>query len=379
MLVPTRIITAIDRYCHSITPQTSGHISMDFEHTLTQFLQLPEPELIFPSLNVEDRRAVHELCEKHGLFSRSEGVNNRSTKRVVVTKIKSLEITDDERDLFIRDFNLPIPVNREPYFSHYIDELDPLLGTIAKYDLFKRTLCTMSEMNLSFKSYSFDLRDKITTAIMETPAYQEFISKTISKESELEITKSTLPGPGMYISLDIVKANYNCLRLYDHRLVLGTSTWEKLVDKYTQFEYFAQAKYFRQLVFGKLNTRRIESLQKAHLTTLYSLIMKKVQVVGRAGNDELYLSTTPATVNETLAYLKSEIDPMWRITVFQKEFVEAYTIRDIHTGELKIKGISKDFLLQAYRVVTGTNIKENDLVAMKDGLVISYKDKYPFS
>lgn len=349
------------------------------ETILTSFLASPQSQLSLGLLSSNERRAIHELCEKLGCFSQSTG--NGERKVVTVTKTKSSHISPDEIDMFIKDFGLPIPINTEPYFSHYIRELDPMLGTIAKFELFKYTLGILAERRLRFKTFSFDLRDKIVTAINNVRSYREFVASKLENVDNAKISKATITTPGVYISLDLIKANYSCLREHDSDIVLGTSTWEELVGKFTDLEYFTKAKYFRQLVFGNLNTKRIESLQRRHLVDLYSKISDRVKVVGRAGNDELYLSTDGRDLNDMVDYLKEVVGPMWRITVFRQDNIgktEFYTTQEVGSDEIKIKGVSKDFYVQAYKYLKKKDLHPYDLTAMKEGRIISYVEPYLF-
>lgn len=114
-----------------------------FKDLLSQFkMDHNQTTILFNTLKSnKERRIIHELCEELGLFSVSSGPPNNRVVKVTKTEIiQPLEITDDDRKLFIRDSMLPIPAWRSPYFEYFIDLYKDFYGSAQIYDQFTESV-----------------------------------------------------------------------------------------------------------------------------------------------------------------------------------------------------------------------------------------------
>lgn len=134
----------------------------------------------------QERKLVHQLCQQLGLFSFSTGPPNQRqvhvTKVDVATKVETrctvdfaqpnLEITDEDRKLFIRETGLPIPVWKSPYFEYFIDLYQEPHQSADLYDQFVKTIQILQTRRQQIKSYTQILMDKVCRTIKSLPAYQ---------------------------------------------------------------------------------------------------------------------------------------------------------------------------------------------------------------
>lgn len=351
--------------------------------------------LTFPeTLHSRDRGVIHSYCEKVGLFSKSEGNGNKRTILVYKKKPETInEITDSDRKQFIQYFGFPIPIYKEPYFSYYIETLDPIFKTKKAYALLVDAINILTARGENFKTFTFNLVDKIVRKISEQPEYQKFIqevknSKDLVSEEyppETDIYNTTGPFPKFFFSLDINKANYNCMKQYNPKLVLDTNSWEEFIKKFTDIEYYIHAKYFRQIIFGKLCPKQIAIVQKELLTKLYLKIKDHLPVEGRLGTDELFVRTNLETYLQDFICLKNlikELPDIWNISVFSLEPLgksETFIIKDLVDGTIEIKNIAKDFYIQAFKYYKNIPLEPYDFKAMKDDYIITFDDPFSFS
>lgn len=365
------------------------------EKKIDEFKLSDEVILTFEEiLTGKDRLAIHDYCEKVGLYSKSEGSGHKRTTKVYKVKPEDtgVEITDEDRKIFIKDFGFPIPVYKEPYFTYYVNSLDPLFGSVKSYNMMVDAVTKLESQGKKFFKYTHELAGKMIKAISEKEEYQKFVTEKCSYPCEDYPPEESIykkDAGTHFFSLDIIKANYNCLRVHDKKIVLDTNDWIEFVKKFTDIEYFFYAKYFRQNVFGKLSSKRIQLVQKSLLTELYKKIKGSVSVYGRMGSDELFVNTTQETWVKDLELLKKLISEMdenvrniWKISAFSlKQLGKSanFVLTDLEDGTFEFANVPKDFHLQAYKFYMNIPLEENDFKAMKDDYVVTYGEPYDFN
>ena len=60
----------------------------------------------------------------------------------------------------------------------------------------------------------------------------------------------------VFLSIDMIQANFNSLRHYDPSIFNGKNTWESYIAEYTDNAHFIESKYIRQVIFGACNPNR---------------------------------------------------------------------------------------------------------------------------
>ena len=284
------------------------------EKYLDEFLTGTEAEFTYPlPLTKKERIIVHEICEKKGLFS--ESVGEGSSKKMIIKREKGLivtrEISDEERKLFIKDYNLPIPVYREPYFSYFIELFDEMYDTKRKLKILTDAVVELKTQGKKLKATSYEIMELIVSKIKSLPAYTKFTT-TSGEYPNVVLPKNTniwnvhqKEFPAYYISCDIKKANFNAMKFYDPELVLGSATWEELISKYTSIPYFIESKHFRQIVFGNLKGKRISAIERHLQSYLYNLVKDVVNVSGKMSDDEFIIRTTKDSIAEDVRIINS--------------------------------------------------------------------------
>ena len=71
----------------------------------------------------------------------------------------------------------------------------------------------------------------------------------------------------VFISIDLVQANYNLLKKFDKNGELGSS-WEDYLAQHNVPELYHESKPFRQHIFGNLNPKRSQKLQAIEMSKL---------------------------------------------------------------------------------------------------------------
>lgn len=394
---------------------------------LSQFKESKEKEIVYPvPLTKKERMTFHETCKNNGLFSESDGDGIR--KLITVSKEKKapkIIITDEDRQQFIGDHDLPIPTSTEPFFSYFIELYNEKYGTGKKWELFLDANKTLRSMGKTLKSYSYELMERIVAKIKEVPEYKTFVEPDkITKANDKDPNQKTNNikndgGPKQktiynthaetteqyYISCDIIKANFTAMKYFNPKIVLDCQTWDELINKVItldnlpHIEYFVQSKHFRQIVFGHLKGKRIGTIEKELTTHLYSRIKDNVPIHGNMSNDELFVKSSKETikndvnkVTEIVNSLPDNMKCIWRITplcvkqlgkseCFVKKIILDIdkSLDDESNFKVNFMNISKDFHAQAFKFYYTLPLVPYDMKGMKDGHRFTYDEEIDFS
>ena len=194
---------------------------------------------------------------------------------------------------FVKDFQLPIPVCDPEYIEYYIDLLDDVYDTKRKYDMFLDLHHRLGG-DEEFFVYGADIQKKALEIVKESPAYQKFIGDTrdlfsgykwlVNNAPKGQVYKASSDGQ-RFLSIDLVKANYQALRYYtreilqqapsENDLILGSSTFDEFIRKFTDEPYYAEAKKFRQVIFGNANPKRQQKIQRYIIDNILSFLLNE--------------------------------------------------------------------------------------------------------
>ena len=154
-----------------------------------------------------------------------------------------MEITNQLKKRICKDFRLPINVFSEPYFEYFTDLYDSHYKVREKINWAENVLksCRTQE---DFFGMSESIATKIKDLIKSTDAYEKFNSADLSKNFSLtEQVKNQniyiIPNVGKkMISVDLEKANFNCFSLFGLQDEIKLHTYNDLMKKFTQEDYF---------------------------------------------------------------------------------------------------------------------------------------------
>ena len=172
------------------------------------------------------------------------------------------------RGRFVDDFQLPITTVLDPYFDRQIHLLEDSFGAATKYLELMTTIRDFFNGNpQAFLEHRRSVKDKILNEILASDAYKAMLADKSPLEDYTplvgarELYTEEQDG-GMFISFDMVKANFQALRYVDPSIMRDCETWEEYVSKFTDIEYLAHAKQIRQEVLGKLNGKRLAAIER---------------------------------------------------------------------------------------------------------------------
>jgi hypothetical protein len=373
---------------------------------IKEFLASEEKTKVYPAyIPDKDRAIIHRICEQLNLYCKSTGMRPNRILKIKKQPADTVKRTFDTGTMrtFCRDFNLPITIHESPYFEYFIDLYDAMYGTKDKVAMLTEAVKEAKEKGYSFVEYCNFIRDSMIKALKETKAYEAFTKQTDLRSKHHSNKYDKIYNPlqcskehKYYISIDIKKANFSCLKYFNKDIVLGANTWAEFVGKFTGARYFHEAKLFRQIVFGNLDTKKIAIIEKQIIEKIISALKKseaKINVRGKLSDDEIIVETTPDTyaqdyksVMETIGTLERDIHDMLKVEVFRLKTINptAFIAKEILKDPTQkfeatnitvvFKDIDKNIFAQVFKKYYNLPLHPYDLKTFASDILATFEE-----
>lgn len=315
-------------------------------------------------------------------------INQITSKVFIISKIR-FNLCDHDLQNFVKWSDEKYPTDEQPWLNYYIKQL----GSQRMYDSFVDI----------YIAHSGDfIMQKITellNAIKKTEAYQIFKSTNFKIEkcivrNDNYYTKET---PIFVISVDMICANFNALKMYNPKLVFEKESWPELIkelllkdlkDDGVNYDFFLESKKLRQIIFGMLDGKKCKQLYTNETNIEIKKVYDKLneedqQRLKSNGDEEFWFSTTEESWKQDLEYIKSLINlksfkiKACHIVPIGKS--KGRLVTDLETGKSKIKCLNATQHLQAIKYLNGQPIEEGDLKVMVDGYLATFARPYDFN
>lgn len=290
---------------------------------------------------------------------------------------------------WVKDYDLPIKIFEEPYFSYLINLYDDVFQTKEKLNLL---IDIISDFNNDdeYLSHNNKLTDNIISTIKKQRAYLEFITMNMDKFKILtnypknSIYKQNNIGK-TFLSIDLVKANYQSLKFIDNSLVLNSSNYDDLISKFTDYEYIKQSKYIRQVIFGHLNPKRLQKIQRYLIEQVILYVLSHENILESsiimASNDEVVFEINESLAAEFSNNFKEKINQIKHllnidvdIEIFTLNYLgmDCYVKEFINKDGYQFAGVSQIYYPQAYKKYHNLPINDMDLTFKHEHQLVKF-------
>lgn len=271
------------------------------------------------------------------------------------------------RKAWIKENSFPIPTEKSPFFEHFLSTYEEYLKTKTKWEsyLYEKE----NPKDNDSDDLSSNIRQDIIDAISAVPEYIEFNNGDMSAYTYDPSVLKPYPNIGRvlfmrknvnqyFISIDLKQANFNSLRYVSPNIVLNTTSYAELISKFTTSTHKQNSKVLRQIVFGHLNPKRQQQVQKYMMIKFALSIFEKIEdfqptdwVCHTA--DEIVLSLSKMPENDKKAYASKIIAEIKSIIESHPSFgkmpihYEAFKLVSIvRPLTNKILGYAKEFIVE---------------------------------
>ena len=313
-----------------------------------------------------------------------------------------MELTKKLKERFTEDNRIPIKLYWAPYFIERLNLYDRYFNTIPKWEEFLKTLEKFPNDEAYLGEYN-RIKDAAITMIRSSEDFNRFNTKEDANKwavknrnisSKDEYKPSNIGRT--YISIDMKKANFSCLRHYSPNIFDGAKTWEDFVMKFTDCEYLAKSKYIRQVIIGNCNCGKHITYEKYLTDQLLTMLTTPrvftedsdpipaftIDRVVSFSNDEIVIDVTDLVDEKLGVNNYNIIELQTNITTVRSMFpiptrMELFTIRGIMDSRLpapigyirEMTNGSKDFKCLnslsyplVLRTLNNEPIKESDMI-----------------
>ena len=220
---------------------------------------------------------------------------------------------------FCKLFDLNVPSYDEfEYYKNQYYKLPRWSNINHLQELFEKSEETISDIY----EYKIKKSNEIIDFLKTTRAFNDLNDDNLIPDLFVNKTFDFQPNKN-YVSIDIVKANWEVLKKYDPSFVneLGDS-YSDFLNKFDVPEIFHYSKHFRQYIFGNLNPKRQVRAQRVIIENVINSLINTNLKVEFVKYDEVIYSY------ENINDLKvvSELPDIFRVRPFTVDLVENFRV-----------------------------------------------------
>ena len=185
---------------------------------------------------------------------------------------------------FCKNYNLPIAVYEEPYFTQRLAAIDFLFDCVQKFDVYVEELRDFETEEAYFEYYN-KLKDTVIAAIQGNPSFRAF-NQRMFEPPECSVGNKNLYTDlndcASFYSIDMKQANFSALHHFDPDIfsveIDGTTvtsyTWESYLQNFTHYQHIINSKYIRQVILGACNPGKQIRYETYLMKTLYNHLVE---------------------------------------------------------------------------------------------------------
>jgi hypothetical protein len=197
-----------------------------------------------------------------------------------------------------------------------------------------------------------------------------------------------------FVSIDLKKANFQAFRFFNPNIIDSHSSYEDFVKTVINdsYDYFYQSKQIRQVIFGNLNPKRQQKIQKYLMSVILDVLMKSgmdSDAVFNNSADELIVSDNSEKIILGKGISKSDIVntlKLHEITNSLDLHIEDFCLEQVHpdfsffvknnsNGKKEFKNVPSYNMAEVFKYYNNIEVIEKDLSFFYEGRIASFKNK----
>ena len=268
---------------------------------------------------------------------------------------------------FVNDYNLPIPIiGNGDNFEYHINLYEEDFNTLTLYNKTLNEIKENFDNNVNeFLDNYYKVREDIIQTITKSEAFQRFNAMDMniySVKNKGNITSNNIYNQSnigkFFISVDLKKANFQVLNKIDKEILLNSASYKDLIKHFTDSEYIANSKYFRNVVFGMMNPKRHITAEKYFITQIYKKVIEEFPYLAdkcvSLSNDEMIFNVEFLLYNDKLTCfaLRRDIEKIAKEIGFDVH-IEFFHLRGYNLVFKESRSVRKTFFMKDYFCTDG--------------------------
>ena len=298
--------------------------------------------------------------------------------------------SDSLKRRFIKDAGYPISLTDNPYFMERLKIQNVVFDDTSATDAFDSFCEMLSDFDneQSYFEYYRQMKESMMEDIKTSEGYKRFNETDWSHERLFP--KNSLYKEyndcGLFVSIDMKKANFNALHYYDSSIFGDVRTWEQFVYMYTKYKPIIDSKYIRQVVLGNCNPKHQIQYEDMLMQKLAEHIHNKYPKleIYSVLNDEILIDIKNSKKSISKGELRELVDsePNGIGNLVRTEVFELHKIPDTDgweqviysepKTEVRFKCLDSELFPQYVKHYYDMEITENDLVFRHNGRLAKF-------
>ncbi len=195
------------------------------------------------------------------------------------------KIPDHIKRFFVKDNKIPIHLFGDEEFNYLLDLYEPWIGSRSKFNELLGHQSKFSNLE-KWESEQSNIREKLKAELRSSSVYKVLNDDFEELEAQYEIPQHNLKTVNVFnahyakktlISIDMVKANWQVWKILglEHK-----GSYEDWIMKSGGSSYMASAKLLRQSLFGEIQPKRVQRVQKSlSLKASLAIQAQNIQVI----------------------------------------------------------------------------------------------------
>lgn len=315
----------------------------------------------------------------------------------------------DLKKRFVNDYDLPIPIIGDgDIFEYYINLYEEDFDALTLYSKTLNEIKENFDNNVNeFLNNYYKVREDIIQTVTKSEAFQKFNKMDMnifSIKDKKNITSNNIYNQlnigKFFISVDLKKANFQALNKIDKDILLNSASYKELIEHFTDSEYIANSKYFRNVVFGMMNPKRHITVEKYYTYQIYKKIIDNIPYLSdhcvSLCNDEIIFKYNDGYYNmEKCDFLRNKIEKIakeigfnvdveffqlksYAIRSMRNGVEHSFYIKDFHCtdGKFKMFTLPVRYHAIAYKLYKQRKMDDMDYFFEDDGHIVKICDKF---
>lgn len=303
-----------------------------------------------------------------------------------------MEVSENLKERFCKDCNIPLRLYKEPYFMDRLQLYDSYYNVLDKWNIFVRELDKYKCEQDYLEEYN-RVKNAAINDIKISDGYKRFNEEDMNKYT---VKYKDLPGKDifktsnngkLFISIDMRKANFSALKFYNRSIFDNADTWEKFIERYTEDKHIVNSKYIRQVILGNCNPKRQVTYEKYLMGLVLEVLIDEL---GYSASDIAFFSNDEIVIDmgkyedcirkrELIEWqIKGYFNIPFRIELFYLRKITGTNgyykeiVKNIIEREYEFKCLNNYVLPFVLRKFNGEEITENDKVFYHEGLLSKF-------
>lgn len=267
--------------------------------------------------------------------------------------------------------------------KYFTDELvlkNKFFPIMSEYDKFIAGISKYGSID-NYNEHCNKVENKILDTIRESSQYQEFITDddfhkhiidTLSNNRfyMCKIYSEQYVGKKL-LSIDMKSANYAVLK----KLGVFTDSYIDMMHQFTDDEFLAGSKKFRQSMLGKLNGKLISKYEHHLMVKLANQVFDTLGITPISVLEDEVVYIDDSRIIDVVNDFMNSNNIDLRINEFvlrQLKPIAGYVLET--DNKYKLKCINNNYSKLIYRFLAGEEYIENDAVFMQDNMLVKIID-----